>query len=33
MSDRICTYCGQSGHRAHGCPMRPLFTHLQDLHR
>lgn len=20
--DRICTYCGQAGHRAHACPRR-----------
>ena len=22
--DRICTYCGQRGHRAHACPRRPV---------
>ena len=22
MSDRICTYCGQAGHRASSCPRR-----------
>ena len=22
-ADKICTYCGQTGHRAHACPRRP----------
>ena len=22
MADKICTYCGQTGHRAHRCPRR-----------
>jgi len=22
--EKICTYCGQAGHRAHACPRRPL---------
>lgn len=28
MSDKLCTYCGQAGHRAHACPRRPIFTGL-----
>jgi hypothetical protein len=24
MDDRVCTYCGQRGHRAHACPRRPV---------
>ena len=24
VNDRICTYCGQAGHRAHACPRRPV---------
>lgn len=24
-TDKICTYCGQTGHRAHACPIRPDF--------
>lgn len=22
-TDKICTFCGQTGHRAHACPLRP----------
>lgn len=22
-TQKICTFCGQTGHRAHACPMRP----------
>jgi len=24
VNERICTYCGQAGHRAHACPRRPV---------
>ena len=31
MTDRICTYCGQHGHRAHACKRRQIVGAKWDL--